>query len=144
MTVSKLFNHDRRLVGAGVGGKRNSYGFTLMEVMVCVVIVGILAVIAISSMPNFRKKSISTEAKNTLGDIRSYQEAYFFEYGRYSGDLSSLGFDNNAGQQYSYDIASSTTASVVLRAAGKVGTDVEDTVWTLEIVNRKPSLPTQN
>ncbi|MFC1889635.1 type IV pilin protein [Thermodesulfobacteriota bacterium] len=141
--MKALFNRGRHPAECGSGGKRNPRGYTLMEILVCVVIIGILAVIAISSMPNFRKKSLSTEAKNTLGDIRSFQESYFFEYGRYAGDLTNLGFDNNAGQKYSYDIESASTFSCVLRAAGKVGTDVEDTIWKLEIVNRKPSIPTQ-
>ena len=141
--MKALFNRGRHPAGDGTGGKRKSHGYTLMEILVIVTIIGILAAIALSSMPNFRKKSLSVEAKNTLGDLRSFQESYFFEYGRYSANLTNLGFDNNAGQKFSYDIESSSTASCVLRATGRAGTDVDGTIWRLEIVNRKPSVPAQ-
>jgi type IV pilus assembly protein PilA len=55
---------------------RNKKGFTLIELMIVVAIIGILSAIAIPNFVNFRYKAKTSEAKANLGAIRSCQEAY--------------------------------------------------------------------
>ncbi len=50
---------------------RNRKGFTLVELMIVVAIIGILAAIAIPNFLNFRLKAKTSEAKSNLGAIRS-------------------------------------------------------------------------
>jgi type IV pilus assembly protein PilE len=54
-------------------------GFTLIEMMIVVAIVGILAAIALPSYFNYIKRSRIIEATSALGDIRSQMEKYYMD-----------------------------------------------------------------
>lgn len=62
---------------------RRDFGFTLIELMIVVAIIGLLAAIAIPNYLRFQLKSKSAEAKSNLAAIRTAEEAYFSEFGRY-------------------------------------------------------------
>lgn len=63
----------------------NHEGFTLVELMIVVAIIGILAAIAIPNFLNFRMKAKTAEAKSNLGAIRSLEVAYFAEWNFFVG-----------------------------------------------------------
>lgn len=63
-------------------------GFTLLELMVVVVIVGILAAVAIPSFINYVQRSRVAEATTFIAQIRERQAAYRQEWGRYCGPLA--------------------------------------------------------
>jgi type IV pilus assembly protein PilA len=65
---------------------RNRKGFTLVELMIVVAIIGILAAIAIPNFLNFRLKAKASEAKSNLGAIRSTSVAYYAEWNVYVGN----------------------------------------------------------
>jgi type IV pilus assembly protein PilA len=58
-------------------------GFTLIELMIVVAIIGILAAIAIPNFLRFQLRSKTGEAKTNLAAIRTAQEGYFAEYASY-------------------------------------------------------------
>ena len=58
-------------------------GFTLIELMIVVAIIGILAVVAIPNYIRFQLRSKTAEAKTNLAAIRTSEEAYFSEFGLY-------------------------------------------------------------
>jgi type IV pilus assembly protein PilA len=64
----------------------NRKGFTLVELMIVVAIIGILAAIAIPNFLQFRLKAKTSEAKSNLGAIRSTEVAYFAEWNFYVGN----------------------------------------------------------
>ena len=64
----------------------NRKGFTLVELMIVVAIIGILAAIAIPNFLNFRLKAKASEAKSNLGAIRSTEVAYFAEWSVWVGN----------------------------------------------------------
>ena len=63
---------------------RDSRGFTLIELMIVVTIVGVLAVLAVVGYRKLVLSSKLTEASNVIGGIRIAQEAYKTERGLYA------------------------------------------------------------
>jgi prepilin-type N-terminal cleavage/methylation domain-containing protein len=59
-------------------------GFTMVELMVVVIIVGILAAAAIPLYTANIKRAIRTEAEATLGAIRSAEKVYKAEFNTYT------------------------------------------------------------
>jgi len=76
-------------------------GFTLLEMMIVVVIIGILAAAALPMYAEYVKKSRTGEAKNALGDIRTMQLAYYDDImlgnHTYAANLDDLKWTTDAG-----------------------------------------------
>jgi prepilin-type N-terminal cleavage/methylation domain-containing protein len=64
-------------------GMTKNQGFTITELMIAVVIMGVLATLAIPSFSGYLYKSRVTEATTFLGEIKQRQEAYRSEFGEY-------------------------------------------------------------
>jgi prepilin-type N-terminal cleavage/methylation domain-containing protein len=63
--------------------RARSEGFSLMELMTVVAIVGVLSAMAVPTFSNYVYKSRTTEATEFLGVIRLREEAYRSEFGAY-------------------------------------------------------------
>jgi len=63
-------------------------GFSLMELMTVVVIVGVLSAMAVPTFSNYVYKSRTTEATEFLGVIRLREESYRAEFGAYCSTLA--------------------------------------------------------
>jgi type IV pilus assembly protein PilA len=63
---------------------RNKKGFTLIELMIVVAIIGILAAIAIPNFLKFQAKSKQSEAKTNLKAIYTAETGYFGENNTYN------------------------------------------------------------
>ena len=66
--------------------KKYYNGFTLVEILIVVVIVGILAAIAIPTYNNYVKKGYATEAKTQIKNIVQASEFYYTENGDFPPD----------------------------------------------------------
>jgi len=66
-------------------------GFTLVELMIVIAIIGILAMIAIPSSIKFLAKAKRAEAYMNLSSIYAAQKSYWAEHGKYSPILSGEG-----------------------------------------------------
>lgn len=71
---------------------RCQHGFSLMELMVVVAIVGILATIAYPSYTKIVIRNNRAVARAALVDVAARQESYHSQTKTYAGDLSQLGF----------------------------------------------------
>jgi type IV pilus assembly protein PilA len=63
--------------------RKSNKGFTLIELMIVVAIIGILAAIAIPNFLRFQLKAKSSEGKVNVAAIRTAETAYNAEFGQY-------------------------------------------------------------
>lgn len=84
---------------------RKQPGFTLIELMVTVVIVGILAAVAYPAYLNQIKKSRRAAAQAHLMDIAQRQQEYLLDARAYASTLSTLGVSTPADVSTYYTVA---------------------------------------
>jgi prepilin-type N-terminal cleavage/methylation domain-containing protein len=70
--------------------RRNSAGFTLVELAVVVVIIGVLAAFAVPRFLASVERSKAAEAFNYLATVHSAQERYHARQGTYADQLAKL------------------------------------------------------
>ena len=72
--------------------KQKLPAYTLTEILVVLVIIGILVLLALPNLLPLITKAKSTEAKVQLEHLYTLEKSNFFEKSKYSGDLAELGF----------------------------------------------------
>lgn len=77
-------------------------GFTLIELMITVAVIGILATLATGSFLSYQAKAKQAEVKNNLGTIGKLAESYRAEYDTYDTDWNGLGWLPNFTTRYRY------------------------------------------
>ncbi len=83
-------------------------GFTLIELMIVVAIIGILAAIAIPNFVKFQAKGKQSEANAQLKAIFSAQKANFPINQGYWSDIGGIGFSPERGNRYQYDLGATS------------------------------------
>jgi type IV pilus assembly protein PilA len=63
---------------------RNEKGFTLIELMIVIAIIGILAAIAIPQFSAYRTRGYNSSAEADLRNLATAEEAYFTDWQRYN------------------------------------------------------------
>jgi len=106
----------------------NKKGFTLIELMIVVAILGILAAIAIPNFMRFQAKSKQSEAKTNLGAIGTTAEAYHSENDTYVATWADLGWAPQGKTRYAYFYNTEQLTGTPTDAAGceSDGTDAYD------------------
>jgi type IV pilus assembly protein PilA len=69
---------------------RNEAGFTLIELMIVIAIIGILAAIAIPQFSAYRKRSYYAAAQSDIRNLATAQEAYYTDKLTYTDTASDL------------------------------------------------------
>jgi len=86
--------------------KRNERGFTLVELMIVVVIIGILASIAIPKFSTMIGKAKTTEAKQILNQIITLETSYYYANSAYvefdNVDVPEINFELPPNAKFEY------------------------------------------
>jgi len=110
-------------------------GFTLIELMIVIAIIGILSAIAIPNFNRFQARSKQSEVKTNLKALYVAAKSYFAEHDSFDAGLNSLGFTPESGFRYSYSYASSATGATTYytgasQVAGQISNCPGSTVST--------------
>jgi type IV pilus assembly protein PilA len=112
--------------------KRGQKGFTLIELMIVVAIIGILAAIAIPNFLRYQCKSKQAEAKTNLGAIFTSEESYRAEYDLYKG-IPAIGWAPSGTTRYAYTIQGVPSASTfTAQADANLDNDAGTDTWTMD------------
>jgi type IV pilus assembly protein PilE len=103
--------------------------FTLSELLIVLVIVGILLLLALPKLMPLISKAKSTEAQLQLTHLHTLQNTHFFTYSRFSDNLEEIGFEqeklNGEGgtANYRIEIVEAGPDGFVARATSVVDFD---------------------
>ena len=68
-------------------------GFTLVELMVVVAIIGLLSAVAIPNFKKYQAKAKTSEAKLQLSALYTGMQAWYSDFDNYAGCLNLMGYD---------------------------------------------------
>lgn len=108
---------------------KNSQGFTLIELMITIGIIGILAAIALPSYQDSARKARRSEAQSELLKNVNFMERYFTENSTYA----SAALPSTSTDYYSLGFSAGPTASSYTLQAVPTGSQTADSCDTLRI-----------
>ncbi|TDG35147.1 prepilin-type N-terminal cleavage/methylation domain-containing protein [Pedobacter changchengzhani] len=122
--------------------KINAY--TLTEILVVLVIIGILVLLALPNLMPLITKAKTTETKLQLEHLAKLEQSYFFEHSKYSNNFNEVGFiqetlttDGKVGNaNYKIQIISATNTSFLAEAATVADFDGDGTYNFWQISHR--------
>jgi len=74
---------------------RKTKGFTLVELVIVIVIVGILSIVAVPIYRGYTRKAMATEGKALLGAIQTAQKIHFAENAFFASQSSATSFSSS-------------------------------------------------
>ncbi len=83
---------------------KDQKGFTLIELMIVVAIIGILAAIAIPNFMNYQCKANQREGQAMLSSLRTAMEAYYAENNIYPDTTDEMDFEYKGDDLYTVTI----------------------------------------
>lgn len=97
-------------------------GFTLIELMIVVAVIGVLATIAIPQYQNYVKKSEASSALATLRSLVTNIDTYYAENGSFTTNVSDLGGASDMNKLGTITLAAASGASGASGATSSTAT----------------------
>jgi len=135
--MSAAHPHDRQL------------GFTLTELLIVIVIVGVLAAIGLPAYQDYARAGKRSDAHQALTRMAQLQERFFTDNNRYAANATELGYASDTpestGGYWQVSVASGTATAYALQAAPAGGhADPECQTITLDSAGQRGSTPAGN
>jgi type IV pilus assembly protein PilE len=119
---------------------RSEEGFSLNELLVVLVIIGVLALLALPILLPTITKAKMTEAKLMLKQVYTLEQTYKYERDRYTTNLSEIGFEQSrliaeGGQaRYRIEVVSADEKTFTAKATSTVdfNDDGKFNVWVVD------------
>lgn len=114
-------------------------GFTLTELLIALVIIGILVLLALPNLMPLISKAKGTEAQLQLEHVYTLQKNYYYMHSKYSSDLKEIDFEQaklateGGAANYKIEITESSTKTFSARAISVVDFDNDGTMNMWEI-----------
>jgi type IV pilus assembly protein PilE len=109
-----------------IGGQ----GFTLVELTIVLLLIGIMAAMAISTYQNMTNKARMTQAKTVLDHLTKTEAIYFSDHDRYTDNVILLDFDPVKYPYYHVSVVLDNNAKNYTGIATGVGVMAGDW-WTI-------------
>lgn len=122
------------------GGKNQVRAFSLPELLVVLVIIGILVLVALPNLMPLISRAKTVEAQQQLAYLHSLEKSYFYTYSKYSSSLDEIGFEQSVlvsdGGQANYVIEIVEATEHGFRATATSITDFDGdgvfNVWEID------------
>lgn len=126
-------------------------GFSLVELMITVSLIGILAAIGIPNYSKFRIRSFQSEAKSQLATLYTAEKSFYFQYNVYYSSLKAIGFAPMGRARYNigfgayggtplaevpFSPTDTMSSKSICTGVGGVGT-----ATSCEMINLTPNMP---
>lgn len=114
--------------------------FTLAELLVVLIIIGILVMIALPNLMPLISKAKSTEAQLQLEHIHSLEKSYFYLHSKYSNEFNEINFEHSKlttqGGNANYQIEITSATNNAFKATATAITDFDGdgvfNVWEVD------------
>lgn len=114
--------------------------FTLMELLIVLIIIGILVLLALPNLMPLISKAKSTEAQLQLEHVYTLEKSYFYMHSKYSTDFKEISFEpavlatKGGNANYTIEIAEASSHSFKAKATAVVDFDGDGVfnVWEVD------------
>jgi type IV pilus assembly protein PilE len=128
--------------------KHQQHGFTLIELMITIAVLGVLVAVALPSYREATRKAHRADAKISLSRLATIEEKHYFRENKYTGDFADMitgaavGTTTVVSDEGYYSIALTVSGggtgwSMTATAAGDQAGDTNCTTFTLTSLGAK-------